>query len=142
MRLHPMRLRSMSVACARSWLVQWRYGPCEDSDMWSRRHLMSPAPKSASIRGRLLWHMALLFSVGLAALYWAASTYATYAADSSYDRLLMGSAASIAETLSITQDKAKERISVDIPYAALDMLAAAPNDRSEEHTSEIQSLMR
>lgn len=90
---------------------------------------MSPDPKSASIRGRLLWHMCLLFSVGMVALYGAASTYATYAADSSYDRLLMGSAASIAETLSITQGEAKEQISVDIPYAALDMLAAAPNDK-------------
>lgn len=73
--------------------------------------------------------MCLLFSVGMVALYGAASTYATYAADSSYDRLLMGSAASIAETLSITQDMAKEQISVDVPYAALDMLAAAPNDK-------------
>src|SRR3546814_15900034 len=85
------------LACARSWLVQWRYGPCEDSDMWSRRHLMSPAPKSASIRGHLLLHMALLFSVGLAALYCAASTYATYAADSSFDRFLIGSASSLAD---------------------------------------------
>jgi len=69
--------------------------------------------------------MSLLFSAGMLALYWAASTYAAYAADSSYDRLLAGSAASIAETLSITQDQ----IGVDVPYAALDMLAAAPNDR-------------
>jgi two-component system sensor histidine kinase TctE len=69
--------------------------------------------------------MGLLFTVGMIALYWAASTYATYAADSSYDRLLAGSAASIAETLSITED----RVTVDIPYAALDMLAAAPNDK-------------
>lgn len=81
--------------------------------------------RTASIRGRLLWHMSLLFSGGLVVLYWAASNYATYAADRSYDRLLTGSAVSIAETLAITQNKA----SVDIPYAALDMLAAAPNDK-------------
>lgn len=69
--------------------------------------------------------MALVFLVGFAALYVAASSYARIAADRSYDQLLLGSALSIAETLSVTPGG----IRVDIPYAALDMLAAAPDDR-------------
>src|SRR5690606_30539265 len=51
--------------------------------------------------------------------------YGEYAADRSYDRLLSGSALSIAETLTITEGE----IRVDLPYAALDMLSAAPDDR-------------
>jgi len=69
--------------------------------------------------------MGIIFAGGMIALYWAATSYARYAADNSFDRLLAGSAASIAETLSITQDAVR----ADIPYAALDMLAAAPDDR-------------
>lgn len=59
------------------------------------------------------------------ALYLAATSYARYAADSSFDRLLLGSAGSIAETLSITTDEVR----ADIPYSALDMLSAAPDDK-------------
>lgn len=91
--------------------------------LWSR--LGSWIPSATSIRSRLLWHMGTVFACGMIALYWAATSYARYAADSSFDRLLAGSAASIAETLSITRDT----IRADIPYAALDMLAAAPDDR-------------
>lgn len=69
--------------------------------------------------------MALLFLAGTVALYVAAYAYARTAADSSYDRLLAGSALSIAETLVLTGDV----VDVDIPYAALDMLSAAPEDR-------------
>ncbi|MEO6388147.1 MAG: sensor histidine kinase [Croceibacterium sp.] len=61
----------------------------------------------------------------MVALYVAANSYAGLAADRSYDRLLAGSALSIAETLSV----ANNRVTVDIPYAALDMLSAAPSDR-------------
>lgn len=78
-----------------------------------------------SLRVRLLGHLGIVFALGMIALYWAASSYARFAADRSYDRLLAGSALSIAETLSITPDSVR----VDIPYAALDMLASAPDDR-------------
>ena len=81
--------------------------------------------KTASLRTRLLVPLGALFLVGMVALYLAASAYASVAADRSYDRLLAGSALSIAETLSLSN----ERVIVDIPYAALDMLSAAPNDR-------------
>lgn len=93
--------------------------------MWWNR-LRTLWPEVFSIRNRLLWHLGIVFACGMIVLYWAATSYARYAADSSYDRVLLGSAGSIAETLSITSDG---EVSADIPYAALDMLSAAPDDR-------------
>ncbi|KAF1685364.1 histidine kinase [Pseudoxanthomonas broegbernensis] len=78
-----------------------------------------------SLKARLVGTMALLFLAGTVAMYLAARAYGLRAADLSYDRLLAGSALSIAETLSV--DGAQVR--VDIPYAALDMLSAAPEDK-------------
>lgn len=86
---------------------------------------MMPGVETRSIRGLLLFQLSVLFAVGMLALYLAATSYARFAADSSFDRLLLGSAGAIAETLSITPDEVR----VDVPYAALDMLAAAPDDR-------------
>lgn len=83
------------------------------------------ALSAGSIRGRLLSRLALLFACGMVVLYLAATSYARFAADSSFDRLLLGSAGSITETLSVTPSEVR----ADIPYAALDMLAAAPDDR-------------
>lgn len=80
---------------------------------------------AGSIRGRLLTRLGLLFAAGMIALYLAATSYARFAADSSFDRLLLGSAGSITETLSVTPGEVR----ADIPYSALDMLAAAPDDR-------------
>lgn len=82
-------------------------------------------PEIQSIRSRLLLNLGIVFVAGMVALYLAATSYARYAADSSFDRLLLGSAGSIAETLSITPGE----IRADIPYSALDMLSAAPDDR-------------
>lgn len=81
--------------------------------------------RSFSLRGRLVGMMAVLFIGGTGVLYVAARMYGQAAADRSYDRLLTGSALSIVETLSITDGA----IQVDIPYAALDMLSSAPEDR-------------
>lgn len=78
-----------------------------------------------SLRVRLVGTMALLFMGGMLVLFLAARAYAKTAADRSYDRLLAGSALSIAETFSIIGGE----VLVDIPYAALDMLSAAPEDR-------------
>ncbi len=78
-----------------------------------------------SLRARLAGTMAVLFVFGMVALYGAAQGYGRTAADNSFDRLLAGSVTSIIETVAIADDK----ISVDIPYAALDMLSAAPDDR-------------
>jgi two-component system sensor histidine kinase TctE len=81
--------------------------------------------KATSIRSRLATMMALLFISAIVGLYVAASSYADFAADRSYDRLLFGSALSIMDTLSITQGE----VQVDLPYASLDMLSAAPDDK-------------
>ena len=90
---------------------------------WNR--LKMSRVRAGSIRGSLLWQLGVLFAAGMIALYLAATSYARFAADSSFDRLLLGSAGSILETLSVTPDEVR----VDIPYAALDMLSAAPDDR-------------
>lgn len=71
-----------------------------------------------SLRARLVATMALLFLAGMVVMYLAVRAYGQRAADLSYDRLLTGSALSIAETLSV--DGAHVR--VDLPYAALDSL--------------------
>jgi two-component system sensor histidine kinase TctE len=67
----------------------------------------------------------MLFLAGMIVLYVAARSYSALAADRSYERLLAGAALTIAETLSATDG----RITVDLPYPALDMLSAAPDDR-------------
>ena len=82
-------------------------------------------PRTISLRVRLAGSLCLVFLVGMLSLYFAARSHAEAAANRSYDRLLLGSALSIAETISI----AGEDVRVDLPYAALDMLSAAPDDR-------------
>ena len=77
------------------------------------------------MRARLVTTLLLVFACGAVALYAGARAYARFAADRSFDRLLAGSVLSIAETLSVVDG----RIQVDLPYAALDMLSAAPDDR-------------
>ncbi|KQO00348.1 MULTISPECIES: sensor histidine kinase [Stenotrophomonas] len=81
--------------------------------------------RAGSLKARLVLRLALLFLVGTVVMYVAARVYGLRAADLSYDRLLAGSALSIAETLSVDGTQVR----VDLPYAALDMLSAAPEDR-------------
>ncbi len=69
--------------------------------------------------------LGLLFLAGTIVLLFAARAYGRLAADKSFDQLLAGSALSIAETLSIDRGA----LQVDLPYASLDMLSAAPDDR-------------
>jgi len=78
-----------------------------------------------SLKARLVTTMLLLFLGFTLVMYLAARAYAQRAADLSYDRLLAGSALSIAETLAVDGSAVR----VDIPYAALDMLSAAPEDK-------------
>ncbi|WP_440224407.1 sensor histidine kinase [Dokdonella sp. MW10] len=78
-----------------------------------------------SLRARLAGTMGALFLGGTVVMYVAARVYGQTAADRSYDRLLVGSALSIIETLSASD----REIQVDLPYAALDMLSSAPEDR-------------
>src|SRR3546814_13054935 len=65
---------------------------------------------------------ALPISIVLAA---AALEYGRRAADQVYDQLLAGSALAIAETVNVIDKK----LEADLPYAALDMLSLAPDDR-------------
>lgn len=81
--------------------------------------------RSVSLRSRLVGMMAMLFLLVMVTVYLGARGYGSHAADVSYDRLLAGSAISIAETLSI----ARGEVMVDIPYSAFEMLSAAPDDR-------------
>ncbi len=82
-------------------------------------------PYTWSIRRRVLgWlivGMALVFTANLISSYYGNRE----AADSAYDRLLLASASAIAERLAVRE----EGLWVDIPYAALNMLASTAQDR-------------
>jgi len=93
--------------------------------MSPKRVLPQMSKPVASLKARLVTRMGILLLAGTVVMYLAARVYGMHAADISYDRLLAGSALSIAETLSVDG----EQVRVDIPYAALDMLSAAPEDR-------------
>ncbi len=82
-------------------------------------------PHAWSIHRRVLgWltaGMALVFAANLITSYYSNRE----AADSAYDRLLLASASAIAERTAVEES----RLSVDIPYAALGMLASTAQDR-------------
>ena len=78
-----------------------------------------------SVRTRLSACLGLFFLFGMFGLYVAVLQHAEQAANRSYDRLLLGAALSIAETVTLVNDSVR----VDLPYAALDMLSTAPEDR-------------
>jgi two-component system sensor histidine kinase TctE len=81
--------------------------------------------RNPSIRATLLVYLGILFVAGAALLFAAVRSYGRSTADLSYDRLLTASALSIAENVGIVQGNWH----VDLPYAALDVLAQAQNDR-------------
>ena len=78
-----------------------------------------------SLTLRLAGALVLLLGAGGAAVAVAAVAYGRNAAEQSYDRLLVGAAGQIAEALTL-RDGA---ISIDIPEAAFELLALAPQDR-------------
>ncbi|WP_209879342.1 sensor histidine kinase [Azospirillum soli] len=81
--------------------------------------------KSYSLRRRLLIGLFAALAVLAAVLYLFVESYARRAADSAFDRLLLASALSIADTVRV-QDG---RFQVDLPYSAFDILAMARRDR-------------
>ncbi|WP_369979437.1 sensor histidine kinase N-terminal domain-containing protein [Xanthomonas bundabergensis] len=81
-----------------------------------------PAP---SIRRTLLLYLGVLSLLGAVALFFAARDYGQRAANRSYDHLLVSSALSIVDSVAL----AGGQWQVDLPYAALDLLAMAPEDR-------------
>lgn len=82
-------------------------------------------PRTSSLFSRLVAVLALVLAVGAGLLLAAAWASARLAADEAYDRLLVGAALQIAE--SIASDG--RTISVDPPFSAFETLALSPRDR-------------
>ncbi|MBN6151666.1 sensor histidine kinase [Xanthomonas sp. AmX2] len=81
-----------------------------------------PAP---SIRRTLLLYLGALSLLGAVALFFLARDYGQRAANRSYDHLLVSSALSIVDSVALVGGQWQ----VDLPYASLDLLAMAPEDR-------------
>ncbi len=78
-----------------------------------------------SIYRRLIGINTLILLIGALVLGWAAWLYARVAADEAYDRLLVGAALQIAESVATEPG----RVTVDPPVSAFETLALAPDDR-------------
>ena len=78
-----------------------------------------------SLRRTLTLYLGALLGVCAVALLFAAHDYGQRAANRSYDHLLVSSALSIADSVALVDGQWQ----VDLPYAALDLLAMAPEDR-------------
>ncbi|HET8728013.1 MAG TPA: sensor histidine kinase [Alphaproteobacteria bacterium] len=87
--------------------------------------LLSFGNRPLSLRSKLLLFLGSLFLGATVVLAAAAREYGRRAADHAYDQLLAGSALAIAETVNVIGGA----IDADLPYAALDMLSLAPEDR-------------
>lgn len=86
---------------------------------------MAEPARAHSIRRTLLVYLGLLSLIGAVSLFLAARSYGRAAADRSYDHLLIASALSIADSVALVDGQWQ----VDLPYASLDLLAMAPEDR-------------
>ncbi|MEO3431323.1 sensor histidine kinase [Pelagibius sp. CAU 1746] len=88
---------------------------------------MSAAPlrETWSLRRRLLGQLLLVFSGLAVLLYLSVQAVAGRAADSTQDTILGASAIAIAEQVRVTEGE----VTVDLPYAALEMLGLAGEDR-------------
>lgn len=78
-----------------------------------------------SLFARLTLVLTIVLGIGVAVLTVAAWFYARLAADEAYDRLLIGAALQIAETIAVQGG----RVTVEPPFAAFETLALSPNDR-------------
>jgi len=79
----------------------------------------------SSLRRTLTLYLGLLLAVFAVALLFAARDYGQRAANRSYDHLLVSSALSIIDSVALVDAQWQ----VDLPYASLDLLAMAPDDR-------------
>ncbi|WP_127144843.1 sensor histidine kinase [Pelagibacterium montanilacus] len=88
-----------------------------------------PTPGVTRRRFSLFWRLtgaiALVLLAGAGALTFAAFSYARTAADGAYDRLLIGAARQIADTVSAEGGT----ITVDVPISALETLSISRTDR-------------
>jgi len=82
--------------------------------------------RQPSLFARLLVVIATVFGVGAGILGGAAWIYARVAADEAYDRLLVGAAFQIVDSISVPEGR---RAAIDIPVAAFETLSLAPQDR-------------
>lgn len=85
----------------------------------------APSPASRSLKSRVVTAVLSLLVVGGLVVALAAFAYGRQAARSAYDRLLLGAANDIAETIQITGGVP----AVDLPVSAFQLLALAPDDR-------------
>ncbi len=78
-----------------------------------------------SLRRTLTLYLGALLAVFAVALLFAARDYGQRAANRSYDHLLVSSALSIIDSVALVEAQWQ----VDLPYASLDLLSMAPEDR-------------
>ncbi len=87
---------------------------------------MAPVSKRrASLQWRLIGSLSIALTLGSTMLGIAAYNYAQTAADDSYDRLLIGAARQISETISADAG----RVVADVPLSALETLSISRTDR-------------
>lgn len=90
------------------------------------RAAMTTDPRtSGSIRHTLWLYLGAFLALFAVALLFGARAYGQRAANRSYDHLLVSSALSIIDSVALVEAQWQ----VDLPYAALDLLAMAPEDR-------------
>ncbi|SAI21088.1 bifunctional protein two-component system sensor protein and solute-binding protein [Bordetella ansorpii] len=78
-----------------------------------------------SIRRRLLAVLLAVFALGVGSLYLMVRGYAQQTADTTYDQILRASALSMSDSIQLVGEEWR----MDMPYAALALLAQAPRDR-------------
>ncbi|MBD4868380.1 sensor histidine kinase [Xanthomonas citri pv. citri] len=87
--------------------------------------MAEPLTVAPSIRRTLLLYLGSLSLLGAVVLFFAARDYGQRAANRSYDHLLVSSALSIIDSVALVGGDWQ----VDLPYASLDLLGMAPEDR-------------
>jgi two-component system sensor histidine kinase TctE len=83
------------------------------------------ASKTPSLFRRLTTAISLVLLLGAGTLAYAAYNYAHTAADDAYDRLLLGAASQIGETIRVED----EAITSDIPVSAFETLSVSKQER-------------
>lgn len=101
--------------------MEWLFVRCA---AWGINSLMKPDQR-ASLTRRLALSISLLLIAGGALVSVAALAYGRQAAQTAFDRLLLGSARQIVANASVVDG----RVMVDIPVSAFELLALAPDDR-------------
>ena len=112
------------VARLRKKLVGFRCGNPDAEGAWLPDRLPMIRP-GRSLYSRIILVIAIVFGAGSLALGTAAWFYARLAADDAYDRLLVGAALQIAESIYVQEGT----VSVDPPFSAFETLSLSADDR-------------